>query len=434
MADTRAIAPSDLVIDESNPRLQQPSAGQREALREIAKAQGRKLLVLAKDILKNGLSPSDLPIVMPMNDDKKRYRVLEGNRRLAALKVLESPESIAGVLDPKMMAELRDLSKTYQDSPIEYVQCAVVKDRDEARRWIELRHTGENQGAGVVPWGGQETARFRSRSGKTDIATQALDFLEHQGGLSADKRSKVPITTFKRLLDAPEIRKNCGFEVADGVLNPTADEAKVVKALKYIAEDLASGDTKVADVYSKEQRAAYAANMPANVVVKQASVGSEKSTGGKKKAKRTLKRPNPRDTLIPSDCTLSISETRIQEIEQELRHLNLEHYPNAVSVLLRVFLELSIDAYITRNHLSINVGDKLSKKMEAVLNDLLSKSKLTAKQAIPVRQTLSGNSLLGASITMMNAYVHNPHACPAPSDLRATWGSLQFFVGAVWSI
>src|ERR1700677_1832841 len=76
MANNISIPPSDLLIDEENPRLMQPNSGQREALRGIATDQQRKLVVLARDILEFGLSPAELPIVMPRGDAHNRLVVL----------------------------------------------------------------------------------------------------------------------------------------------------------------------------------------------------------------------------------------------------------------------------------------------------------------------------------------------------------------------
>src|SRR5258706_11286716 len=163
MGEIISVKPVDLLIDEMNPRLPQPNAGQREAQRGIAENQNRKLLMLAKDIIAYGLNSADLPIVMPRGDDLKRYVVLEGNRRLTALRALENPEPFLGAVDSSVLAALRELSKQYQEAPIDSVYCMAVKSREEARHWIELRHTGEREGAGVVRWATDEADRFNAR-------------------------------------------------------------------------------------------------------------------------------------------------------------------------------------------------------------------------------------------------------------------------------
>jgi hypothetical protein len=165
---------------------------------------------------------------------------------------------------------------------------------------------------------------------------------------------------------------------------------------------------------------------------------SIESANGKaiKKAK-PAKRPKPpkkRDHLIPHDCVLTISQGRIRSIEVELRSLSLESYTNAASVLFRVFVELSVDEYIKTNKLAVTAHDKLRVKLQATVEDLLSKNKLTPQQAKPVRKAMAKDSYLGPSLDLLNDYIHNQDAFPAPSDLRAHWDSLQPFMAAVWSI
>src|SRR5437016_2430947 len=194
MPETISIRPADLLIDEENPRISQPNSGQHKALQALASHQQRKVQMLARDIVRYGVDPSNLPIVMPFKDDLKRYVVLEGNRRLTALKALENPEFLVDAVDRSVLTEIRRLSREYQENPMDTVQCLVVKDREEARHWIELRHTGENEGAGVVPWGSDESARFRARTGGLEIHSQALNFLEDNRYLTPEQRREVPAT------------------------------------------------------------------------------------------------------------------------------------------------------------------------------------------------------------------------------------------------
>jgi hypothetical protein len=436
---SESISPADLLIDEQNPRISQPNVGQHRAIQALAQRQGRKLVMLARDIVNNGgLNPSELPIVTPNEGDSKRYVVLEGNRRLVALKALENPELLADAVEPRVLTDIRKLSHAYQENPVEAVECHVVANRAEASHWIELRHTGEREGAGIVPWGADESARFRARSGKREIHQQALDFLQRRGDLSPEERRRVPTTSLRRLLGTPEVRSKLAVQVHDGRLYRLAEEGKVAKALLHITRDLASGKTRVGDIYRKDQRLRYANALPSSVAVSptmKSGRGVDISTGEvQAEPKRAPSRavPRTRDRLIPRDCVLSVSDQRCHEIEGELRKLSLKDYPNAVSVLFRVFIELSADAYIDTVGLP-GIDTKLGNKLRIVLDDLVSRRKLTEQQAKPVLRAVQRNSFLTPSIDVMHSYVHNRHMFAPPSDLRADWNSLQPFVTAMWA-
>jgi hypothetical protein len=443
MAETTPISLADLLVDTENPRLPQPNLGQRDAMRALARHLPKKLITLARDIVKHGPSPSELPIVMPFNDDLNRYVVLEGNRRFVTLKALENPDSFLGVLESSLLTELRALSKEYQEAPVESLMCYVVNDRDEAQHWIELRHTGQNDGAGIVPWGSDDAARFRARTGSFAIHTQALNFLESNGHLTPEQRRNVPSTSFLRLLGTPYVRDKLGLKVHEGRLWLLGDEKRVAKALLYVIDDLVSGRVGTRQIYTKKQRVKYANSIPANIVVTPGVAGAEAkgAQGAKAKAKQAAavkaKRLKTRDMLIPRDCPLSITDLRLREIEAELRKLSLTRYPNAVGVMFRVFIELCIDTYMTRQGLPTkdNKGFDLSlmKKLVATATDLENKQKLTKQQTKPVHRAAAKDSFLAPSATVMNQYVHNPYFFPAPGDLRAHWNSLQPFMIAICS-
>jgi len=435
MAEISSIPLSDLLIDTQNPRLEQPNTGQREALRAFAADSRAKLIALAKDIVSFGMNPSELAIVMPFHDDLKRYVVLEGNRRFTALKALENPEWLVGAMQPSEVDEMRRLSREYQENPVESLQC-VIMTRDDAQHWMEVRHApGRFAGASIAGWTSDDASRFRSRTSKADFQTQALNLLEEAGHLTPAKRRNVPASSFKRLLGTPEVRAKLGIDLQDGMLTLLGERNRVIKALAHVVNDLESGKTKTKNIYTKSQRVAYANGLPSSIVVAPRGKRSAIVVGGKQfVAVRTLKAAAPpRDKLIPTKCALNITDQRIHDIARELRHLSLTQYPNAVSVLFRVFIELSADSYIVRESLGVTKDDKLSKKLLAVTADLVARKQLSSQQANPVRLVCNKDSWLAPSTALMNEYVHNAAIFPAPVDLRSYWDSIQPFIAAIWA-
>src|SRR5450756_2394312 len=96
-----AIPLENLLVDQDNPR-HAPQPSQRQALAAIAQERGEKLTNLAADIWEKGLNPSDLPLVTYGEQDG-RYVVVEGNRRICALKLMASPQLLASLGLPKKM-------------------------------------------------------------------------------------------------------------------------------------------------------------------------------------------------------------------------------------------------------------------------------------------------------------------------------------------
>ena len=132
------------------------------------------------------------------------------------------------------------------------------------------------------------------------------------------------------------------------------------------------------------------------------------------KAKKAPK-TKPRDKLIPRECVLSITHQRVSDIERELRTLSLDEHSNAVSVLFRVFVELSVDVYIGTNSVTLPPIPNTCQKLHAVVESLIGAGKLTKAQAKPVRAACQKNSFLSPTVDQMHDYVHNQHQFPAPS-------------------
>jgi hypothetical protein len=86
-AEKKFVPISSIGLDPLNPRLE-PQEGQRQAIRAMVENQGDKIVNLAEDINKLGISDAERFMVMIPTDKKLPYISLDGNRRLVALKLL----------------------------------------------------------------------------------------------------------------------------------------------------------------------------------------------------------------------------------------------------------------------------------------------------------------------------------------------------------
>src|SRR5208282_342598 len=116
---------------------------------------------------------------------------------------------------------------------------------------------------------------------------------------------------------------------------------------------------------------------------------------------RRVQRPNKRTTLIPNVLYSIAWSGRLQRhhaIWEELQfHLNLNDHPNAISVLFRVLLELSVENYIHQSKLStINAGDTLARRVLRVAEDLHKNGKIDQKYLELLRKFPQADALLSA--------------------------------------
>ena len=164
--------------------------------------------------------------------EKGKYTVLEGNRRLAAIRLLGNRTVLDAldVLSP-IKKRLEGASLNFDLKTIEPIACFEVRERAEANGWISQRHSGENQGRGIVGWDGIATARFRG----ADPALQALELVLARGDLSDKEKEAVqgrfPITTLDRLLSTPAVRSKIGAETSRGKLKTNLPAAEFSEAV-----------------------------------------------------------------------------------------------------------------------------------------------------------------------------------------------------------
>ena len=152
-AQKREIPIANLFPDPQNPRLPQTEESALETYEAIIEQQGQKIVALAQHICRHGQNPTDLLAVIPAEEDNS-YLVVDGNRRLTAVKLLESPAIGEAPLSKSNLSKIKQLAKRYAESPLDNLHCAILENRAEADTWIELEHRGENEGAGAVKWDG----------------------------------------------------------------------------------------------------------------------------------------------------------------------------------------------------------------------------------------------------------------------------------------
>lgn len=156
MNHTETVAVALLDFDYLNPRITDTPSSQAEAVKGILANEARSCIELLKHIVGHGLSPADL--MMTIKSRNERYVVVEGNRRLLALKLLSGDPIALAQLSSRQRKQVDKISQG-ASAPSE-VNVLVFDSRAEAQTWISLKHSKSSDGAAAHPWKPFEKDRY----------------------------------------------------------------------------------------------------------------------------------------------------------------------------------------------------------------------------------------------------------------------------------
>ena len=423
----RELAIESLLLDTQNPR-HEPVDGQREAIKALLDARGApQLLRLAQDIAEFGPSPIELALVVPTDS---LFAVVEGNRRVAAMKLLKNPRLADG---SKIAKQIYELSK--RSVPLEHMGCIVASSRDEARRWIELRHKGIQGGVGIVDWSPEMQVRFSgiysAQRGRALLLTDALEnaYQNDRELLALIETVKAAkLTTLGRLVSDPAFRAGVGVEILNGELRsqfpPSALRALWYKLLRDLDTHLS-----VSSLKNKEQRAAYLASLadvqptadarrPAAPLDEEpeAEPANTKARDDKPGAATPKRSQNQRarPMRLFYDVQFRNVQPKTRDVLREAQRIELTKFPNAGAVLIRVLVEMVVGEVV--QHRKLQVGDALRERINKCLAELDPTGK--AGRYLSIRQAVS-NRDSPLAVGSIQAYLHNPLLHPDPGALRA---------------
>jgi hypothetical protein len=379
---------------------------------------------------------------------------LEGNRRVAVFKLLTNPAVMSGLdMPPPMKRIFEKLAKTFKKSSIEPLSCFELASREEARYWLNLRHNIGHEGAGVDNWKSLAKRRFEGKP----PAVQALELVTERAGLTPTERSaitdKFPTSTLERILENRAARKELGIDVKDGKLVTKLPAEEVAKPLKKIVLDLATKQTRVGKLMKTDDMLKYVRedlgkpHLPdlAKARTEERALDEiPKSEFAKLRSAPTRRRPDPSDRreVVPKGCPVNVTDNRIAEIYRELRTLKLEDgpnpAPNAIAVLLRVFLELSVDHFLEHNGGEVRAKNpdgsyrykKLDRKLREVVDMLVDMGVAPTRLAAVTRSLSVTTSPM--NVELFHLYVHERFATPSPAELKAAWNNAQLLFERIW--
>ena len=442
----------DLLLDKENPRIGQVNT-QTEALSAIIDLDTRFFRTMMTSIREHGLDPGDSFYVILDEEDDASYVVVDGNRRLAALKVLSNTPVLQGtILADSVTKPLINAAQGFSLDSVDPVSCVLFGSRADANEWILRRHGRGMEGEGRIPWGTLETQRFQKDRTVLDVIAfveRNSTFPETEWQFIKQAIEASP-SILRRFIDSKKGREWLGFtiEEVDGKRIPffSRDSRMVLDVLSKIFSDISRKAINTRSHNKASEISDYFDDLPSELHP-DGSATLESQAFWETEVKDSQIRPRlptpqlppkamanpattkakpPRVTLAPSRHTFAQpkDEKTVQLLREAVR-IKIKDMPLASAFILRAFLQQTIDAYMTENGLPFWEANKqleLSVRADRVITHLVQSRKALSKDLAGVKRNLV-SSADPASIKALNDYHHDRYQVPAVDVLRGAWDS-----------
>lgn len=380
-----SLSVTSLFLDELNPRL--PRAGrdlsQSEAILDLVENEG--VYDLAKHVAIHSFFPNSDILVMPRPGGKSnQWTVLEGNRRIAALKILRNTD-LAPTADRK---KFRMISTNLDVEDIKKVNVWQVPDRAAAEVYLATKHSPPEQGL-MIQWTPIQKAAFYGKLAQdltveeiaTRFSTTAAKVAEHvrmfhlyemarRIDLSGKAKEywhprQFPVSVLERIIAMPNARKLLKIKLQnDGNIGIESTPEAFVQIYKKILNAIAAktlttrdntdeintklpkliGDTKIPKAVKITTSTELIGNKKPVEEGETEDEKTEKPAPPKKKAKPPKRHGNG---LFAEQLISQLKDSRLPQVLVELQKVDSKHY-NATAMLLRSTLELALIGWLKR--------------------------------------------------------------------------------------
>jgi hypothetical protein len=452
-----------IYLDPDNPRHEtlpdEPSIIKHLVSRE-------KVRALAKSIAEEGgTSPIELIALVKHPKVKTAYVVVEGNRRICALKLLQDPDKAGSENNRRYFAHLAQGMR----HTISKVNAMVFDTRDDARRWFALRHEGEQDGVGTKAWDADQKTRFSVRTQGKNPNAQALlvlDYARQHKLLNTQEVDQLNITTLTRYLSNPVMRHSLGL--ADGnTLDIEVPDVEFERALtRFLRDALTPQASGVTSRTSAADRKAYANKLIREGVaattlggprraprsVGDASIspppeyaptqthtnGTTGSTieakmpatnvdGGTSLNARDNRNPDKRNYVISPSFRAPIKHKQLKRLFDELKKIDALQFGFAATYLLRAVLENGIAAYLRAK--SVTPHKDLHEKYKQLVTQLQSEG--VPPRELKFLRTIALNGRDDAfSPDTLGHYIHGG-ATPSANYAMRYWDNMESIMARV---
>ena len=401
---------------------------------------------IAKSYSQNRLFPDEVPI--GVKDESGKIIVIEGNRRVAALKALLTPEIV-----PTFERRLKALI----NPGIEVINICIAPSKSAALQQIANRHTiayrrpweplrqaffyqsqlnnGKTIEELIVEYPEQDVVSFIRRLEIYHLA-KTIDYGDEEINQKVANERKFPISTVERFFDDVEIREQFGVTIdKTGRFHGHIQKEEFDKPFKKLISEIATNKINSRNSNNHEERKKIFLDK-----LEPAEKPNLKKTGGftsqdfdvvvvKKEKKvatgRSVK--TPKGLFLPSMVPYKIDSSALRYIYNELKDIDVANFPNAAHDLLRSFLECSLVLFFQRTGEwgKIEKSNQHNPTLNEMLKFAMSQDCLSLSEFRDILTSVKSDYALSFSLQRLNMINHNPHWVSTENDVRVAWARLE---------
>lgn len=457
---TKHISVASLHLDAKNPRLGAAANGAspRELIHLLFEHD--KAMEVAQSIALRGFFPNEPLLVIRENE---QYVVVEGNRRLAALKALRDP----GLLDGTAERQVERFARRIRNiDSIAKVPVILAPSRRATDRQVAGKHVGTP----VLAWQAENRASFILEKLTEGYDTQEL--LDELGFSAADvqaaRQTKAIADMARSLTLAEEVKSKLEnprtklFTTIERVFDSTVGRSfmkvapdpehglrglttktEFLRGFSKLITDVALGrqssrtlntNDDIQKYFDSWQPADLPASKRGSFLPSDLITGSEilRKPARAESVAATVKQPTIQLTVLPNTLKIRFGSDRLIDIRRELTKLKRADFPNAGAVLLRVFFELAVTHYLERTGELTRITTALKEKgklnfdtptMKQLIPEVnrIAREKLPKADAAKVEKAIKYDSAAPFTLSDLHAFVHQNTDLPGERDILQFW-------------
>lgn len=446
--EQRQLTVDAIHLDKQNPRLPEEMLNQSQSAIIHYLVNEFKILEIAQSIVKNGFFINEIPIVVK---EGRNFVVVEGNRRITALKLLRNPD----LAPPRKKHSYSRLAEDVDTAQWEKINMYIAPSKEDAAPILIARHGSVM----TEPW--QRIMKMRFLAGDvlrgvpheqiatrysvpiSEVRTAALTMLIREMIRSANidddtkdayLSEKFQTSTVTRIIEAKRFASLSGLQLNGAKLQYDIPKEEFWKIIFRIFHEIHAGiithrtheDVGARNIYIES----LFAEMTSGKKEQNEFEAPPKAAAAEKEEPRKPKSRKKWEKLIPESMPYNTGMHKLNELIIEGQKMTVTSYPHAGGLLLRTILDLAVqrlyDIHGKLNETKSNNGRTcgLTQRIKNIYNKHLDwfPDHATCEK---FKRFTAGDSESFVHIETLNDYAHGGYGKPTKDDLLNFWSQIE---------